>query len=182
VGKKYARPNDPKEFQEIPVAAAPSEQLADALEQEHESDDGEYREPSSPTDTTTEGSSSEEDDNAVNEEQESEEEGQRGDDPSPAADEEVAEEEPEGPEIFDEEAERIDPEYTWETGEYNSYLHALTHLPRKVNCPSCQLAKMKERYSRRGACKRVLGRFGELLTFDHIYSKRKESIGLNGET
>ena len=147
VGKKYAKPHDPKEFLEIPVAAATSEQLAEVLEQAAESDDEGYQELSSPTDTTTEGSSASEEVEAGDDDPESDQGDANGviDEPNDGGDD-AAEEEQEREEIFDEGAERVDPEYIWEDGEYNSYLHTLTHLPRKPNCPSCQLAKMKEKF------------------------------------
>ena len=73
--------------------------------------------------------------------------------------------------IFDEQAERIDPEFLRERTEYNTYLQAHTRLPKNEQCPACQLAKMKQKYAKRGAFKRVLTKFGDLITFDHIYSK-----------
>ena len=65
--------------------------------------------------------------------------------------------------------------------EATSAAHKLTHLPKNPYCSSCQLGKMKERYSRRGAFRRQLTKWGELVTFDHIYSKSLHAIGIRNE-
>ena len=54
--------------------------------------------------------------------------------------------------------------------EASSVLHKLTHLPKNPFCDSCQRGKMKEKYPRRGAFKRNLEKWCELVTFDHLYS------------
>ena len=40
---------------------------------------------------------------------------------------------------------------------------------------------MKEKYSRRGAFSRALARWGDLVTFDHLYSGSYRATGLGGE-
>jgi hypothetical protein len=40
---------------------------------------------------------------------------------------------------------------------------------------------MKVKYSRRGAFKRELQSWGEIVTLDHVYSGSQRAIGINGE-
>jgi hypothetical protein len=40
---------------------------------------------------------------------------------------------------------------------------------------------MKEKYSKRGAFKRNLDRWGEIITFDYLYSGSQRAAGLHGE-
>ena len=40
---------------------------------------------------------------------------------------------------------------------------------------------MKEKYSRRGAFKREIEKWCELVTFDHLYSGPERATGLSGE-
>jgi len=54
--------------------------------------------------------------------------------------------------------------------EANSLVHKLTHLPKNPFCEACKRGKMKEKYSRRGAFKHVLEKWGEIITFDYLYS------------
>jgi hypothetical protein len=44
-----------------------------------------------------------------------------------------------------------------------------------------RFGKMKEKYSRRGAFKHVLEKWGEIITFDYLYSGSNRAVGLNGE-
>jgi hypothetical protein len=62
-----------------------------------------------------------------------------------------------------------------------SRTHKLTHLPKNPRCESCVRGKMKEKYSRRGAFRRQLTKWGELITFDHMYSGSHKAIGMKGE-
>ena len=62
-----------------------------------------------------------------------------------------------------------------------SVSHKLTHLPKNGFCEACQMGKMKEKYSRRGAFNRALARWGDLVTFDHLYSGSYRATGLGGE-
>ena len=54
--------------------------------------------------------------------------------------------------------------------EAGSLRHLLTHLPKNPHCLSCQQAKMKQKYSHRGALKREMAQFGEIVTCDHVVS------------
>ena len=44
--------------------------------------------------------------------------------------------------------------------EATSLVHKLTHLPKNLFCEACKRGKMKEKYSRRGAFKHVLEKWG----------------------
>ena len=48
-----------------------------------------------------------------------------------------------------------------------SLQHLLSHLPKNPYCVSCQQAKMRQRYSHKGAFKRDIDQFGEILTLWH---------------
>ena len=62
--------------------------------------------------------------------------------------------------------------------EAKSLVHKLTHLPKNPYCDSCQRGKIKEKYSRRGAFKREIEKWCELVTFDHLYSGSKNPLAL----
>ena len=62
-----------------------------------------------------------------------------------------------------------------------SLKHKLTHLPKNPYCQACQEAKMKQAYSRRGAFQRPTEHFGQLISFDHMFSAQARMVGLNGE-
>ncbi len=66
--------------------------------------------------------------------------------------------------------------------EANSLEHKLSHLPKNPYCQSCTMGKMKEMYSKRGAFKRELTQWGEVITCDHVFSDSPNALGLNGET
>ena len=59
--------------------------------------------------------------------------------------------------------------------------HLLTHLPKNPYCVSCQQAKMRQRYYHRGAFKRELDQFGEIITCDHVVTPSMRMQGLGGE-
>ena len=63
----------------------------------------------------------------------------------------------------------------------NSPLHLLTHLPKNKYCQTCQLSKMKQAYSKRGAFQRETDRFGAIVTCDHLFSSGARMQGLSGE-
>jgi hypothetical protein len=65
--------------------------------------------------------------------------------------------------------------------EATSIRHLLTHLPKNPHCPSCQQAKMRQRYSHKGAFKREIDQFGEIITCDHVVSPGMRMQGLGGE-
>ena len=65
--------------------------------------------------------------------------------------------------------------------EATSIQHLLTHLPKNPYCMSCQQAKMRQRYSHRGAFKRELDQFGEIITCDHVVTPSMRMQGLGGE-
>ena len=65
--------------------------------------------------------------------------------------------------------------------EASSLRHLLTHLPKNPHCPSCQQAKMRQRYSHKGAFKREIDKFGEIITCDHVVAKSMRMQGLGGE-
>ena len=52
--------------------------------------------------------------------------------------------------------------------EANSLNHKLTHRYKNPYCDSCIRAKMKHFKTRRGAYKRELKKFGDLITFDAV--------------
>ena len=52
--------------------------------------------------------------------------------------------------------------------EANSLHHKLTHRYKNPYCDSCIRAKMKHFKTRRGAYKRELKKFGDLITFDAV--------------
>jgi hypothetical protein len=54
--------------------------------------------------------------------------------------------------------------------EATSHSHKLTHLPKNPFCDACQRGKMKEKYSHRGAFKRELTKWGEVVTLDYLHS------------
>ncbi len=53
--------------------------------------------------------------------------------------------------------------------------------PENRKLPIMPTGKMEEKYYKKGAFERVITNFGDLITFDRICSKRKESMGLHGE-
>jgi hypothetical protein len=61
-----------------------------------------------------------------------------------------------------------------------SLLHLLTHLSKNPYCVSCQRAKMRQRYSHRGAFKREPDQFGEIITCDHVVTPSMRMQGLGG--
>ena len=65
--------------------------------------------------------------------------------------------------------------------EATSLRHLLTHLPKNPYCVSCQQAKMRQRYSHKGAFKRDLDHFGEIVTCDHVVAPAMRMQGLGGE-
>ena len=65
--------------------------------------------------------------------------------------------------------------------EAESKEHKLTHLPKNHYCDACLRGKMKEKYSRRGAFHREMKKWGDLLTFDHLYSGSLRARGIHKE-
>ena len=56
--------------------------------------------------------------------------------------------------------------------------HLLTHRYRNPYCPSCVRAKMKHFRTQRGAFKRVLKKWGDLITFDFADLERTNYMGI----
>ena len=50
----------------------------------------------------------------------------------------------------------------------------MTHLPKNPYCPACRNGKAREKYSRKGAFKRELSKWGHLVTCDIIQPARTE--------
>ena len=65
--------------------------------------------------------------------------------------------------------------------EATSLRHLLTHLPKNPHCVSCQQAKMRQRYSFKGAFKRDMAQFGEIVTCDHVVAPAMRMQGMGGE-
>ena len=59
--------------------------------------------------------------------------------------------------------------------------HLLTHLPKNPYCQTCQLAKMCNQYTKRGAFKRQPKKFGDLVTCDHMVTRALRMQGCLGE-
>ena len=59
--------------------------------------------------------------------------------------------------------------------------HLLTHLLKDPRCDACTRGKMKEKYARRGAFKRDLSAWGDLLTCDHVHAWSSGTVGADGE-
>ncbi len=59
--------------------------------------------------------------------------------------------------------------------------HWLTHVPKSPYCQSCQEARMKQAYSKRGAFARETSKFGGIVTCDHMYSARAQMRGFHSE-
>ena len=56
--------------------------------------------------------------------------------------------------------------------EARSKIHLLTHRYKNPYCESCVRAKMKHRKTFRGAFRRKLTKFGDLVTFDYVDNRR----------
>ena len=65
--------------------------------------------------------------------------------------------------------------------EATSLRHLLTHLPKNPYCVHCQQAKTLQRYSHKGAFKREIDQFGEIVTCDHVVAPAMRMQGLGGE-
>jgi hypothetical protein len=65
--------------------------------------------------------------------------------------------------------------------EARSAKHHLTHVPKNPFCEACQRGKMREKYSRRGAFKHTLEKWGEIITLDYLYSGSCRTVGLGAE-
>ena len=63
----------------------------------------------------------------------------------------------------------------------NHISHTLTHLPKNPYCQVCQLAKMCNMYTKRGAFSRPLRKFGDLVTCDHMVTRALRMEGCLGE-
>ena len=59
--------------------------------------------------------------------------------------------------------------------------HKLTHRVKNVFCDSCVRGIMKNKRTKVGAFDRKLTHWGQLLTSDHVDSKTKKQVGLDGE-
>ena len=91
--------------------------------------------------------------------------------------EEGGEEEPLGEPLGEETKARRDLKF-----EATSLRHLLTHLPKNPHCVSCQQAKMRQRYSYKGAFKRDMAQFGEIVTCDHVVAPAMRMQGMGGES
>jgi hypothetical protein len=65
--------------------------------------------------------------------------------------------------------------------EAESMAHKLTHKPKNPYCKICDQAKTKEKSRIRGSFKRELSAWGDVITADHLDSKRASMMGLSGE-
>ena len=61
-----------------------------------------------------------------------------------------------------------------------SQLHLMTHLPKNPYCQACQMSKMKQAYSKRGAFQRELDHFGAIIPCDHLYTGQSRMQGCVG--
>ena len=59
--------------------------------------------------------------------------------------------------------------------------HLLPHLPKNPYCQTCQLAKMCNQYTKRGAFKRKPKKFRDLVTCDHMVTRALRMEGCMGE-
>ncbi len=59
--------------------------------------------------------------------------------------------------------------------------HTLTHKPKLPYCRICIHAKMQERPHKRGAFRRELAAWGDLLTADHITATSRDMLGVHGQ-
>ena len=84
--------------------------------------------------------------------------------------------------VKDEEKANEEPKVTSRLKEEaKSTVHQLIHIPKNPFCDACQRGKMRERYSRRGAFKHTLEKWGEIITFDYLYSGSQRTVGLQAE-
>lgn len=60
--------------------------------------------------------------------------------------------------------------------------HLLTHRCKKPCCESCVRSKVKHRKTHRGAFKRKLKKFGDLVTFDFVDTEKTKRHGIFDET
>jgi len=70
--------------------------------------------------------------------------------------------------------------------EAKSTRHLLTHKPFNPHCDGCKVAKMREKSHFKGAFKREIKKWGEVVTADHLVSKRgckkRTWVGCTGDT
>ena len=72
---------------------------------------------------------------------------------------------------------RLSRRGTWRN-EARSIEHLLTHKYKNPYCKSCVRAKMKHYQTHRGAFKRKLEKFGDLITFDFVDTRKVKDSGL----
>ncbi len=59
--------------------------------------------------------------------------------------------------------------------------HCLVHKPKLPYCRVCSHAKMKDVPHVRGAFKRELEAWGDIVTADHLDSHSRDMLGLHGQ-
>ena len=104
-------------------------------------------------------------------------------------DDEECKTEPIGEEVGDptvkeeaDEDKKVEPKVTSRLREEATSIgHKLTHLPKNPFCDACQRGKMRERYSKRGAFKHNLEKWGGIITFDYLYSGSQRTVGVSAE-